>query len=64
MIINEYRKLILENIDGIRNVWLKAKTKNVTISKSILKKEKHNIAVKGFYDVYLDCISLDRKSVV
>lgn len=62
--INDYRKLILENIDGIRNVWLKAKTKNVTVSEGILKKDKHNIAVKGFYDVYLDCIDYSKRKKV
>ena len=62
--IKDYRKLILENIDGIRNVWLKAKTKNVTVSEGILKKDKHNIAVKGFYDVYLDCIDYSKRKKV
>lgn len=54
--INDYRKLILENIDGIKNVWLQTKEKNITIPEEILDDKEHTISIKGYYNVFIDCI--------
>ena len=52
--INDYRKLILENVKGVKNVWLKAKTKQMMLSEDVLGGQKCGIEVKGFYDVFVD----------
>ncbi len=52
--INDYRKLILENVKGVKNVWLKAKTKQIMLSEDVLGGQKCGIEVKGFYDVFVD----------
>lgn len=46
--IDDYRKLILENIDGIKNVWLKATSKTFSVPKDA---GGGNSEIKGFYDV-------------
>lgn len=46
--IDDYRKLILENVDGIMNVWLKATSKTISVPKDAGGGEKE---IKGFYDV-------------
>lgn len=68
--INDYRKLILENIEGVRNVWLKANEKPTNIPKEILSINNKSVPgsvetkVKGFYDVYLDCIDYKEDSSI
>lgn len=52
--INDYRKLILENVKGIKNVWLKTKTKRIILSAGICGEQECEIEVKGFYDVFVD----------
>lgn len=61
--INDYRKLILENVKGVKNIWLKAKTKQITLD-GIRGGEKHNIEVKGFYDVFVDLQDEKKKEEV
>lgn len=46
--IDDYRKLILENIDGIKNVWLKASSKTISVPKDAGGGERE---IRGFYDV-------------
>lgn len=59
--INDYRKLILENIEGIKNVWLKDTKKKIIVPESIVKAYniERTIEVKGFYDVFIDVNSVD-----
>ncbi len=57
--INDYRKLIIENIKGVKNVLLKPVEKELDIPLSVLDKQYKNynfktINVKGFYDVFID----------
>lgn len=49
--IDDYRKLILENIDGIKNVWLKTADKAIKLSEDVGGEEGK---IKGFYDVVVD----------
>ena len=46
--IDDYRKLILENVDGIKNVWLKATSKTISVPKDAGGGKRE---IKGFYDV-------------
>lgn len=55
--IDDYRKLILENIQGVKNVWLRNVEKEVTVPKEI---SGGKVSVKGFYEVFVD---LDEKEV-
>ncbi|MDO4726366.1 MAG: hypothetical protein Q4A56_03985 [Porphyromonadaceae bacterium] len=59
--INDYRKLILENIEGIKNVWLKDTKKKIIVPEAIVKAYniEKTIEVKGFYDVFIDVNSVD-----
>lgn len=59
--INDYRKLILENIEGVKNVWLKPAKKTIAVPSAIAKEYniKEIISVKGFYDVFIDVNSVD-----
>ncbi len=50
--INDYRKLILENIPGIKNVWLKPVNKTLTIPENV--SSERQISLKGYYNVYVD----------
>lgn len=59
--INDYRKLILENIEGVKNVWLKDTKKTIIVPEAIVKAYniEKTIEVKGFYDVFIDVNSVD-----
>lgn len=50
--MDDYRKLILEHIIGVKNVWLKPDRRTLTIPQSI--GNGCEISVKGYYDVYVD----------
>lgn len=50
--INDYRKLILENIPGIKNVWLKPANKILTVPCNV--NHARQISLKGYYNVYVD----------
>lgn len=62
--ITDYRKLILENVKGVKNVWLKAKTKRMTLSEGVCGEQKCDIQVKGFYDVFVDLQNKGKKEDV
>ncbi len=49
--IDDYRKLILENIDGVKNIWLKATQKTIRIPEDV---GGGVTKIKGFYDVFVD----------
>lgn len=49
--IDDYRKLILENIDHIKNVWLKTTEKTIKLPEDVGGGERKII---GFYDVFAD----------
>lgn len=59
--INDYRKLILENIEGVKNVWLKDTKKTIIVPEAIVKAYniEKTIEVKGFYNVFIDVNSVD-----
>jgi len=50
----DYRKLILENVPGVRNIWFNPCTRRF-VTPSIPKKiESQNISVNGFYNVKVE----------
>ena len=56
--VQDYRKLILEQVPGVRNVWLEPARKNVSIN-NVDGLTNQMIQVKGFYRVMVDLESED-----
>lgn len=60
--IDDYRKLILENVAGVKNVWLTPTTRKVYLPEDILSEaqgidsECKSIDLKGYYDVFVDLV--------
>lgn len=50
--INDYRKLVLENIIGVKNIWLKPTNRKISLTDK--NNEKNTINVNGFYDVFYE----------
>ena len=59
--IDDYRKLILENVGGIKNVWLTPTTRKLFLPSDI-HSEAAYIEVKGYYDVFVDLVDNDSSS--
>lgn len=56
--IDDYRKLILQNVEGVQNVWFEAKKKSLALPSNLLGEGielPSSISISGFYDVYVDC---------
>lgn len=57
--IRDYRKLVLENVKGVKNVWLKPCCKSFPIPEGICPARE--ISVKGYYDVFVDADAEDKE---
>lgn len=55
--IDEYRKMILENVPGLRNVWMKPRSIDFDIPdeySEVFKDETLKISIRGYYDVFVE----------
>ena len=52
--LDDYRKLILENVPGVRNVWLETAQRRVRIVDNRGRRYERNIDVGGYYNVFVE----------
>lgn len=52
--IADYRKLVLENIPHVRNVWFEKQTRSAVVLDAMKRQVVRTVDVEGFYDVRLE----------
>lgn len=57
--VNDYRKLILENIPGVRNIWFQKAEKVIEIPHIPNKTTGTSAALTGYYDILVELEGLD-----
>ena len=57
--VDDYRKLILENIPGVRNVWFQTAEQTIQIPKIPNKTTGESATLTGYYDILVELEGLD-----